>query len=184
MKSKLSLLSICICASILTGCFVKSRKFWDSEKKKIEECRSKWIYKDLSKEQQITVLLFSAKSNRDIYSYPNFLIGMTESNDTIAFLDKDFEGEIKKGDRIKLLPLQWNEAENTLEGLSASIPGDTYDLFIYVPDGFDIAKLTATVGKNKIIQVKKEMAGNALKLSFQGQPVQVKWQIQFNQALK
>ena len=85
---------------------------------------------------------------------------------------------------FSILSLQWNEAKKTLEGLSATIPGDTYDLFIYVPDGFDIAKLTATAGKNKIIQVKKEMAGNALKLSFEGQLEQFKWQIRFNQALK
>ncbi len=114
MKGKISIMGVCICGYILTGCFVRSRKFWDSEKNKVEECRSKWIHKDLPKEQQITVLLFTPKSNRDIYSYPNFLIGVTEIKDTIAFIDKHFEGEIRVGVRIKLLPFQWSEAEKTI----------------------------------------------------------------------
>ena len=35
--------------------------------------------------------------------------------------------------------LQWNNTENTLMGLSETIPGDTYDLFIYLHDGITIA---------------------------------------------
>jgi hypothetical protein len=82
---------------------------------------------------------------------------------------------------FSILSLQWNNTENTLMGLSETIPGDTYDLFIYLPDGFTIANLAASVGKNKIVQVKKEMTGNILKLSFQGQTAPVKWLIRFNQ---
>lgn len=102
-------------AILITGCFVQSKKYWDSENKKVEECRSKWIYKNLEKEQEVTVLLFSAKFNRGVSSFPNFLIVLTKENDIIAFLDKDFDDEIKVGSKINLSPLQWNDAEKSIK---------------------------------------------------------------------
>jgi len=104
-----------MCAFLITSCIVQSKKYWDSENKKVEECRSKWIYKNLEKEQEATVLLFSKKFNRGVSSFPNFLIVLTKGNDTIAFLDKDFDDEIKVGSKIHLLPLQWNDDEKSIK---------------------------------------------------------------------
>jgi len=113
MKSRISIMVMS--AILITGCFVQSKKYWDSENKKVEECRSKWIYKNLEKEQEVTVLLFSAKFNRGVSSFPNFLIVLTKENDIIAFLDKDFDDEIKVGSKINLSPLQWNDAEKSIK---------------------------------------------------------------------
>ncbi|MDN3657150.1 alpha-galactosidase [Ferruginibacter paludis] len=85
---------------------------------------------------------------------------------------------------FSVLSLQWNEKENSLEGVSETIPGEMYDLFVYVPDGFDTTTLTAITGKNKIVQVKKELTGNILKLRFQGEQAPVKWQVRFNRNFK
>jgi len=113
MKNRISIMVMS--AILITGCFVQSKKYWDSENKKVEECRSKWIYKNLEKEQEVTVLLFSAKFNRGVSSFPNFLIVLTKENDIIAFLDKDFDDEIKVGSKINLSPLQWNDAEKSIK---------------------------------------------------------------------
>lgn len=95
----------------LFGCHVKSKKYWQRESKKVELCRNNWVYNDLTKEQEFNVLLYSPKSRYCLTFFPNFLIGVTKTKDTIAFLDKDFEGEIKIGDTIKLIPCAWSIME-------------------------------------------------------------------------
>ncbi len=107
---KFLLISLCITLA-MTGCHVKSKKFWANESKKVESCRNKWVYQDLSEEHELTVLSFSAKSRHSLVSFPNFLIGITETNDTIAFLDKDFEGKLNLNDKIKIIPFKWTDTE-------------------------------------------------------------------------
>lgn len=88
---------------------------WNSEKAKVEACKSRWVYNDLLEEQTITVLLFSAKFNQGVQSFPNVLIGVTFKNDTIAILDKDFDGILKKGSAVKVLPSIWSNAEKEIK---------------------------------------------------------------------
>jgi hypothetical protein len=76
---------------ILASCSVRSNDYWRNETRKIEDCRSKWTYKDLQCEQELTVLLFSPKKQFDLSFFPNFILGLTETNDTIAFLDKNLD---------------------------------------------------------------------------------------------
>lgn len=99
---------------ILASCNVRSSDYWRNETKKIEDCRSKWIYKDLQREQELTVLLFSPKKQFDLSFFPNLVIGLTETKDTIAFIDKDFENRIEIGSKIKLLPFEWTEVEKEI----------------------------------------------------------------------
>ena len=98
----------------LASCYVRSSDYWRNETKKIEDCRSKWTYKDLQREQELTVLLFSPKQHFDLSFFPNFLIGLTETKDTIAFIDKDFENRIEIGSKINLVPFEWTEVEKEI----------------------------------------------------------------------
>lgn len=98
----------------LASCHVRSSDYWRNETRKIEDCRSKWTYKDLQHEQELTVLLFSPKHHFDLSFFPNFLIGLTETKDTIAFLDKNFDKRVVIGSKIKLLPYKWTEVEKEI----------------------------------------------------------------------
>ena len=114
MKKIISISIICVFVFSNTSCFVQSKKYREVETKKVEECRRKWIYKDLENVKEVTVLLFSEKFNYDLSTFPNFLIVRTLENDTIAFLDKEFDDNIKVGSKIKLLPFHWNEVEKAI----------------------------------------------------------------------
>jgi hypothetical protein len=105
MRNKLSIMAIVIMASILPSCYVRSKNYRLREKKKIVDCMSKWTYKDLQKEQEVRVLLFSSKRHYSLAFFPNFIIGLTETNDTIGFVDEDFDGKITKRSKIKIIPL-------------------------------------------------------------------------------
>jgi hypothetical protein len=59
-------------------------------------------------------LLFSPKKQFDLSFFPNFIIGLTETNDTIAFLDKNFDKRIVIGSKIRLLPYKWTEVEKEI----------------------------------------------------------------------
>ena len=96
---------------ILTSCCIHNKKYWAFENQKISNCRNAWIYNDLLEKRKIRVLLFYSALNQDINSYPNFIIGITESNDTFACLDKTFIGKLKKGETINVLPYFWSSTE-------------------------------------------------------------------------
>jgi hypothetical protein len=81
---------------------------------------------------------------------------------------------------FSIIDLAWNNMKKVLRGTSETVQGDTYSLFIYIPDGFSISNAKATTGENHELQVKSEFAGNLLKLSFQGQSKSIEWQVQFN----
>jgi hypothetical protein len=75
--------------------------------------------------------------------------------------------------------LEWNEDEKTLSGTSETIPGADYSLFIYVPDGMTIKEAMATIDGNSAIDVKTELIGNSLRISFQGHQENILWEIEF-----
>jgi hypothetical protein len=79
-----------------------------------------------------------------------------------------------------ILDLEWDYSKNTLSGTSETIQGDIYSLFIYVPDETNISQVRATSSGNREVKVNHELVGNSLKLSFQGQPETVKWQVGFS----
>ena len=83
---------------------------------------------------------------------------------------------------FSILGLTWDAAKNTLSGSSEIVIGDTYSLFINVPDGFGLELVKAASGINKEVPAKSELTGNLLKLSFQGQAEKVDWQVKFRQS--
>ena len=80
---------------------------------------------------------------------------------------------------FSILGLNWDGTNNILSGSSETVKGDTYSLFIYVPDGIGIEQVKAITEKNKEVTAQSELTGNQLKLSFQGQVEKVDWQVQF-----
>jgi hypothetical protein len=100
---------------VLTSCHIRSKSFWKEEKTKVETCQNLWAYEDLPESQLITALLFNAKWNHDVSSFPNFLIGVTKNNDTLAIMDKNFEGNIKHGDIVTVVPERWSQVEKDIK---------------------------------------------------------------------
>jgi hypothetical protein len=78
-----------------------------------------------------------------------------------------------------ILRLEWDAAKNTLRGSSQSVPGDPYTLWIYVPGGVKVAQARATAEGNRGVPTKHDLAGNALSVSFAGQPEAVNWEVEF-----
>jgi hypothetical protein len=79
-----------------------------------------------------------------------------------------------------ILDLAWNSSENCLSGTSETVPGDNYTLFIYVPDGMNIVQASASTPDNHEVKVNNEVDGNSLKLTFQGQPDNIRWKVDFS----
>jgi hypothetical protein len=80
---------------------------------------------------------------------------------------------------FSILDLRWDDANKNLLGSSETVTGDTYSLFIYIPNGTSISQVKATTRGNREVPVSVELTGNLLKLSFQGQPEAVEWQVGF-----
>jgi len=81
---------------------------------------------------------------------------------------------------FSILDLGWNNSEKSLTGTSETVPGDIYKLFIYVPEGMNILQSKASTSDNSEVKINHEMVGNSLKLSFQGQPEKIHWQVGFS----
>ncbi len=75
--------------------------------------------------------------------------------------------------------LQWQAGNNTLAGVSETITGQPYNLYIYVPDGFSMPAATAYTGKNTAVPVETAMANHVLTLRITGMRQPVSWQVKF-----
>jgi hypothetical protein len=115
MKMTLIQLLACLFTSILAGCFMQNKVPLNKEKLKVESCMNKWIYKDLLEEQTVSVLVYSAKFNHGVQSFPNLLIGVNLKHDTIAILDKDSEVMLKQGNVVKVQPELWSIEEKEIK---------------------------------------------------------------------
>ena len=75
--------------------------------------------------------------------------------------------------------LSWDEAGNTLQGLSDVVPGADYTLFIHVPPDAPVPPTpTATTG-GKPIPVRQERKGDLLSVSFKSPESPVAWLVTF-----
>ncbi|RUA08853.1 MAG: hypothetical protein DSY82_06545 [Flavobacteriia bacterium] len=71
--------------------------------------------------------------------------------------------------------VSWNKDKQTLSGVSSTVPGDKYSLYIYVPDGKTVDKATVSIdGKFDIT-----LEDNVMKLSFTGKEEPANWAVQF-----
>ncbi len=74
--------------------------------------------------------------------------------------------------------LSWDPSKNTLRGISDSVPGDAYSLWIYVPSEFTVSGVSAD-SANQQLSVEKQSGGSGLKITFKGVPQPVHWAIRF-----
>jgi hypothetical protein len=82
-----------------------------------------------------------------------------------------------------ILDLAWDATKNTLRGSSRTVAGEPYTLWFYVPEGVTIAAVGARTKENREVPVQHELAGNSLKVSLQGQPENVDWEVKFTARL-
>lgn len=134
---KLSI-TLALAALVFSGCYVRSKKFWSREEAKIERCRGEWRFHDLAEEQELKVLLFRDRFLFDIQVFPAFAIGINHHADTIAVIDKDFEGVVKIGEKINISPSAWTarEKENIYPVYSVYPKARTNDLHCAVKGVF------------------------------------------------
>lgn len=92
----------------IQGCALNKRAYRLAELSKVSACYKSWKYEDLKTVQHIRVLHFDPKSFYDISSFPSFTIGVNAKGDTIAIMDQDFEGILKQGDNVDVLPKKWS----------------------------------------------------------------------------
>jgi hypothetical protein len=78
-----------------------------------------------------------------------------------------------------ILDLAWDASTQTLLGSSQAVSGEDYTLFVYVPEGLTVSRVQAIVGDAREVPVRHELIGNLLKVSFQGRPEVVGWQVAF-----
>jgi hypothetical protein len=78
--------------------------------------------------------------------------------------------------------LGWDRSRNWLQGSSEGVPGETYILFINVPDAMSVAKALATAKGSSEVPVHQDqgLTGNSLSLSFQGQQEAVDKEVEFS----
>jgi hypothetical protein len=75
--------------------------------------------------------------------------------------------------------LEWREAERSLGGISATVPGAPYALFVHVPAGVAPARASATSESGSSVAVRTQLAGELLSVSFDGQATPVRWSVAF-----
>lgn len=98
-------------ATLFSGCYLRSKKFWAREEAKMEQCRSNWAYMDLLEKQEVRVLLFRDRFFFDVIPFPAFVIGVNQTQDTLAFVDKDFAGVLEIGKMVSVSPANWTLTE-------------------------------------------------------------------------
>jgi hypothetical protein len=75
--------------------------------------------------------------------------------------------------------IRWDRAQNRLRGTSETVSGDAYTLWVYVPKGVSVSQVRARTKGNGDVPVQHEVSGNSLRLTFQGQPESVNWEVEF-----
>jgi Melibiase/Alpha galactosidase C-terminal beta sandwich domain len=75
--------------------------------------------------------------------------------------------------------LTWDGPHNRLRGTSDTVPGDNYTLWIYVPKGIAVSRVSAKTKDHAVLSTQHDLNGNALKVSFPGQQEAVDWEVDF-----
>jgi hypothetical protein len=78
-----------------------------------------------------------------------------------------------------ILELNWDASKNSLHGSSQTVPGESYSLWIYVPQGVAVSQVRATTSEGREISVHRELLGSALKVTIQGQRGVAIWEVEF-----
>ncbi len=75
--------------------------------------------------------------------------------------------------------VEWDPARSSLQGMSETVSGDDYTLWIYVPKGTSVAQVRARTKGGAAIPVRHELSGNSLRMTFTGQAEPVQWEAGF-----
>ena len=78
-----------------------------------------------------------------------------------------------------IIDLKWDGTLKNLSGQSETVKGESYSLFVYVPDGMSLVKVKAVTSDNQDVNVSSLVSDNLLKISFDGQTTPIFWQVQF-----
>jgi hypothetical protein len=76
---------------------------------------------------------------------------------------------------------RWDSSKRALGGSSQAVPGDSYTLWIYVPEGQIASQVKATIGGNQPVSVKHQQQGNTLSVTFLGRRQPVEWEVVFTE---
>ncbi len=74
---------------------------------------------------------------------------------------------------------EWDASKNKLSGTSETVPGEPYALWFHLPKGFSVEHLRVVGAGGGEIPEKHSLTGDALMVSFQGQPQPVQWEVSF-----
>ena len=78
-----------------------------------------------------------------------------------------------------ILELGWNASALTLHGISETIPGQAYTLFLFVPETAALTEAQAVSENEEKIKVSCHQTGRLLSATFNGMPGLVHWQMEF-----
>jgi len=81
-----------------------------------------------------------------------------------------------------VLDLEWDSAQSILKGSSQTVPGDTYAMYVHVPDGLAVAKVEASAGA-RAVPAHWECAGHRLMVSLAGQQEPIDWKLTFTSGI-
>jgi Alpha galactosidase C-terminal beta sandwich domain len=82
-----------------------------------------------------------------------------------------------------VLQLRWNSERNSLSGSSQGINGESYTLWIYIPNGMTVSQVTASRGQGRTVPVKHLQEGNSLAVTFIGEAEPIEWKAVFTRAV-
>ena len=120
MTYKKIIIGLIISSILDIECVPSSQSLRETQKQTIIECQNQYSYLDYHGQGNMTVLLVSRKFSADLTTYPNFIIGQID-NDTIGFLDKDFNGDIDVGDALLISEFSWSDDEKKIYKLPVTI---------------------------------------------------------------
>jgi len=98
--------------AIINGC--KTSNYYKNEYEKVSEVYNSWKYKELASGQKLKVLLFNKKVKIDLMTYSNFLIGINPDGDTIAIIDKEYQGDLYYKNDLIIDTCKWTPYEKEM----------------------------------------------------------------------
>jgi len=75
--------------------------------------------------------------------------------------------------------MAWDSQQNVLRGISETVEGQRYTLFLYVPDKMSAVRAQASAKSQGEVPVQTERRGALLSIAFPGGPAPVSWEIGF-----
>jgi len=78
-----------------------------------------------------------------------------------------------------LLSQRWDPSRNTLEGVSAAVPGGPDSLWFHISGDSRPIDVKAFSEDQKAVPIEMKTEGDVLQVTFRGQPTKVRWEVHF-----